>query len=98
MWMNLEPIIQSDVSQKKQISYINAYMWNLERWYWWTYLQGSKGGADIESKHVDTVRKEEGKTNWNNRLETYALPRIKWIASGNLLYDSGSSNQWFVKT
>ena len=33
-WMNLEPIIQSEVSQgEKQISYINAYIWNLERWY-----------------------------------------------------------------
>ena len=34
-WVNLEPIIQNEVSLKeeKQISYINAYMWNLERWY-----------------------------------------------------------------
>ena len=34
-WMNLEPIIQSEVSQKNenQILYINAYIWNLERWY-----------------------------------------------------------------
>ena len=32
-WMKLEPIIQSKVSQKeKQIQYINAYIWNLERW------------------------------------------------------------------
>ena len=23
---------------EKQISYINAYTWNLERWCWWTYL------------------------------------------------------------
>ena len=31
-WMNVEPILQSAVSQKeKQILYINAYMWNLER-------------------------------------------------------------------
>ena len=28
-WMNIKPIIQSEVSQKeKQISYINAYIWN----------------------------------------------------------------------
>ena len=27
-WMNLEPIIR-----EKQISYINSYKWNLERWY-----------------------------------------------------------------
>ena len=32
-WMNLEPIIQSEVSQKeKKIPYIYAYIWNLERW------------------------------------------------------------------
>ena len=33
-WMNLEPIIQSEVSQKeKKKSYINTYTWNLEKWY-----------------------------------------------------------------
>ena len=33
-WMKLEPIIQSEVSQKKKtpIQCINAYIWNLERW------------------------------------------------------------------
>ena len=33
-WMKLEPIIQSEVSQKEkhQIQYTNAYIWNLERW------------------------------------------------------------------
>ena len=33
-WMDLEPVIQSDKSEKeRQIQYINAYIWNLERWY-----------------------------------------------------------------
>ena len=33
-WMNLETVIQSEVSEReKQISYINAYMWNVEKWY-----------------------------------------------------------------
>ena len=34
-WMNLEIVIQSEVSHKeeKQISHINTYMWNLEKWY-----------------------------------------------------------------
>ena len=34
-WIDLETIIQSEVNQKgkKQISYINVYMWNLEKWY-----------------------------------------------------------------
>ena len=33
-WMKLEPIIQSEVSQKEkhQYSITNAYIWNLERW------------------------------------------------------------------
>ena len=25
-------------SEREQISYINTYVWNLERWFWWTYL------------------------------------------------------------
>ena len=34
MWMDLESVIKSEVSEReKQISYINAYMWNLEKWY-----------------------------------------------------------------
>ena len=34
-WMDLETVIQSEVSSEReiQISYINTYMWNLEKWY-----------------------------------------------------------------
>ena len=32
-WMNLKPVIQSEVSQKEKKSYINLYVWNLEKWY-----------------------------------------------------------------
>ena len=32
-WMSLESIIQSKSEREKQISYINTYIWNLERWY-----------------------------------------------------------------
>ena len=34
MWMKLEPVIQSEVSQKEkhQYSVLNAYTGNLERW------------------------------------------------------------------
>ena len=52
--MNLEPVIQSEVSQReKQISYINVYIWNLEKWYWWTSLQGRN--RDTESRQVYTA-------------------------------------------
>ena len=34
MWMDLESVIQSEVSQKEKNKYrISAYMWNLEKWY-----------------------------------------------------------------
>ena len=31
-WIKLEPIIQSKSERKTPIQYINAYIWNLERW------------------------------------------------------------------
>ena len=32
-WMSLEPIIQSKSGRERQISYVNTYICNLERWY-----------------------------------------------------------------
>ena len=91
-WMNLEPIIQSEVSQKNKYT-IFMHIWSLERWYWWIYLQDSNRDTDIKNRLVDTVREEEGGTNWESSMEIYKLSYVKQIAQANLLYDSGSSNQ-----
>ena len=32
-WINLERIIQSEVSQKEKYAYSNAYIQNREKWY-----------------------------------------------------------------
>ena len=32
-WMDLETAVEHEVSQKKLISYIKAYICNLEKWY-----------------------------------------------------------------
>ena len=40
---------------------------------------------------METGSGEEG--NGENSMETYTLPYVKEMASGNLLYDSGNSNQ-----
>ena len=53
-WVNLEPITQSEESQKEKILNINVYIWNLERQYWWTYFQGNNGDTDIEKRLMDT--------------------------------------------
>ena len=40
VWMALEILIASDLSQTKNDGYHNtAYMQNLKSWYRWTYLQ-----------------------------------------------------------
>ena len=58
-WMNLEPIIEGEVSQKeKEISYTNVYIQNLERWYRRIYLQGSNG----ETERINLWAWEEGRT------------------------------------
>ena len=57
--MDLEIVILSEVNQR-QISYI-AYMWNLKKWYKWTYLQNRNWVTDVENKIMVTKgRKGEG--------------------------------------
>ena len=46
---------------EKDISYDIAYMWNLKKWYKWTYLQNRNRLADIENKLM--VTKGEGGIN-----------------------------------
>ena len=67
----------SKSEKERQISYIYTYMWNLEGWYWWTYLQGSNGDADIEKRLEDTVQEGESGMNWVTSVETYTLPYVK---------------------
>ena len=45
----------SKSERERQISYINAYIWNLEKWFWWTYLQGKNRDTDVENGLVDTA-------------------------------------------
>jgi len=77
--------------KEKWISHINTYIWNLERWYWWTYLQGRNRDADVENGLVDSEGEGEGWMNWESSVESYTLPCVKWIANGRLLYITESS-------
>ena len=67
----------SKSEREKQILYINAYIWNLEKWYRWTYLQGRNRNADIENGCVDTGEEGEGGMNWEIRFDINALPCVK---------------------
>ena len=54
MWMDLECVIQSEVSQKEKKMYINAYMWNIEKQYRLSYLQSRNRNTEIENKCMNT--------------------------------------------
>ena len=92
----------SKSEREKQIPYINAYIWNLEKWYWWTYLQGSNGDADTKNKLVDTVREGEAGTNGESSMETKGADRgwDGWLASPTLwtwVWVSSRSRWWTGK-
>ena len=77
-WMNLEPIIHSEVRQKKKDEYcILTYIWNLEKSYWRICLQGNNGETDIENRLTDMGRGEE----WMRCMEKVTwkliLPYVK---------------------
>ena len=61
-------------------------------------MKGSNRETDLENRFVDTVGEEEGGTNEESSMETYTLPYVKQIDSGNFLYDSGNSNWGSVIT
>ena len=66
---------------------------------WW-YLQGSNGDRDTENRLVAQGWGEdrEDEMNGERSMEAHTLPHVKQRASGNLLYDSGSSNWGSVTT
>ena len=70
----MEPIIQSEVSQKENDKYriVNAHIRNLEKWYWRIYLQGDNGETDIENRFKENgERGGEGEMHGKNNMETY---------------------------
>ena len=60
-------------------------------------MQASNGDADIKNEiyghGVGVWGAGVGGMNGESSMETYTLPYIKQIAKGNLLRDSGNSNQ-----
>ena len=61
-------------------------------------MQCSNGNADIVNRLGDTVWEGEDGMNWESSTEAYTLLCAKLIVSGNLLYDTGSSNLDCVAT
>ena len=85
-WMNLEPITQSEVSQKEKNKYclLDTYICNLERGYWWIFMlispsdrhQGPLGSARIAGsvKWLGIFLLPVGWREW-----TYTLQEPSWF-------------------
>ena len=75
--------------REKQIWYINAYMWNLEKWLRWSYLQ-TEIETDVENKYMDT-KQGRGGMNWDTGMNIYTLLILhtKRVTNENLLYSTG---------
>ena len=67
----------SKSEREKQILYINAYMWNLEKCYRWSYLQSRNRDTDVENKCMDTKGGRRGGMNWEIEIDIYTLWCIK---------------------
>ena len=69
----------STSEREKQISCINTYMWNLEKLYRWTGLQGRNRDTGVENKGMDTKggqwggRGGGGGMNWEIGIDMYTL-------------------------
>ena len=48
---------------------------------------------EMQRPDLWTEQEGEGGTNGEGNMEIYTLPQVKQTASGNLLYDPGSSHQ-----
>ena len=57
----------SKSKREKQISHVNEYVWNLEKWYRWTYLQSRNRDTDVENKPMHTKGEGSG-VGWTERL------------------------------
>ena len=87
--MNLEPVLQSEVSQKNKYHILTHLYEIYKNGTDKTYLQGRNTDADAENGLMDIVREGNGR-----RIER-AAPCAEWMASGSLLYSTGSS-PWYL--
>ena len=69
----------SKLEKEKQIPYINAYIWNLEKWYWGTCLQGRNRDSEIDREQTYGHSKgsrggdELKEKHWNTYIIVYKL-------------------------
>ena len=94
--MNLEPITQNEVRQKKiNIKYSHTYV-ESRKMALMNLFARQYGETDIENRLMDTGRGEERMRCMERVTWKLTLPCVKQTANGNMLCVSGNSNRGSV--
>ena len=93
-WTELDESRACDVEwsksdREKQIFYVNAYIWSLEKMVL-IFLQGRNGDADVENGFADTAGGGEAGRNWESSTEKYILPCVKQMLAGSCCLTQGA--------
>ena len=88
-WMNLEPVIQSEVSHKEKNKYsILKHVHPIQKNGIDELLQGRNADVDTENEHVDIGGEGKSGTNGESSTNIYILVCVKQIAGEKLLYNT----------
>ena len=91
-WMNLEPIIQSEVSQREKDKYhVLKHIYGIQKN---GILKTLFTGQEWRNRHREQICGHRERVRCMERVTwKLTLPYAKQIANGNLLYGSGNSNR-----
>ena len=67
----------SKTERETPIQHVNAYIWNLGRWWRRPYKQGSKRDTDVKNRFLDFVGEGEGGMIWENSTEKMYITKCK---------------------
>ena len=86
----------SKSERERQILYTNACIWNLERLYRRSHVQGSRGDTDIKNTLSDSVGEGEDGAIWEKSTETYTLSYVKQITRTSSMHEEGTHSRCSV--
>ena len=90
-WMKLQPIIQSEVSQKEKHEYSILTRMEFRKMITMTlYVRQQKRHRD-KNRLLDSVGEGKGGMIWENSIETCILPYVKQMTSPGSMHKTGHS-------
>ena len=79
----------SKSERERQMLFLTYIYGNLERWYQWYYIQGSKGDMNVKNRLLDSLGEAESGMIWQNTTETCTLPYIRQMTNASSVHEAG---------